>query len=275
MQGDVLERTQEINKLLQKIHPHFYDNSKNLFFMVLTQSCDLVKRGKGEKCKAPYITIVPVRSLDLVFSKHLSQLGCSNVEAELPVMTNKSKGKASEFLQRLFNNNEPGYFFLESESTPLSEDCVAFLNLSIAIKADIHYDKCLAAKVLELNDTFQAKLGWLVGQMYSRVGTPDWEEPSIKKKTDGLLNNIAIWVEDDKIKALEAGYKSFRDSNPDKKMTKADVSQVIKKVPTRKKQALEQVEKIIRDTLGQDENDKVAKLRKRLENDAALTNLLK
>ena len=275
MQGDVLERTQEINELLQSIHPHFYNDQKNLFFMVLTQSCDLVQRGNSRKCKASYITIAPVRSLDLVFDKHLSQLGYSRVEAELPVMTSKSKGKASEFLQRLFNNNETGYFFLDSEGTKLSEDSVAFLTLSIAIKADLHYEKCLEAKVLELTDTFQAKLGWLVGQMYSRVGTPDWDNNLVKEKVKNLLESTSIWVDDDKIKALESEYKSFSSSNPGIKMTKTDVAKAIRNVPTRKQQVLGQVEKIVTETLGQEGADHVLKLRKRLKNDAALTSLLK
>jgi len=50
-------------------------------------------------------------------------------------------------------------------------------------------------------------------------------------------------VEDDKIKALEQNIKVSVILTLIKK-TKADVSQVIKKVPTRKKQVLEQVEKL-------------------------------
>lgn len=274
-QGDVLERTKEINELLEKIHPHFFDNSKNIYFMVLTQSCDLVRRcGDGSNCKATYITITPVRSLDSVLRKSLSQQGFLEVEAELPVMTNKAKGKATEFLFRLFNNNEPGYFYLESEDTALTEDCVAILSLSVAIKADLHYDTCLAAKVLELDDTFQAKLGWLVGQMYSRVGTLDWDTNKIKIKSKGLLENAAIWVDDDKIKALEIGFKTFHDSNPERKMTKRDIVSIIKGVPTLKKQVLEQVETLVLGVFGKNEGDKVAKLSKRLADDPFLSKLL-
>ncbi|MCB0218345.1 MAG: hypothetical protein KDH09_01505, partial [Chrysiogenetes bacterium] len=41
-------------------------------------------------------------------------------------------------------------------------------------EADEHYEKCLERRKLSLNDVFQAKLGWLVGNIYSRVGTEDW-----------------------------------------------------------------------------------------------------
>ena len=33
MQGDVLERTPEIDGLLQEVHPHFYSEQKNRFLL--------------------------------------------------------------------------------------------------------------------------------------------------------------------------------------------------------------------------------------------------
>ena len=57
---------------------------------------------------------------------------------------------------------------------------VAYLKVSIALKSELHYDACLDAKRLELSDEFKAKLGWLVGELYSRVGTTDW----LSKMTD-------------------------------------------------------------------------------------------
>jgi len=275
MQGDVLTRTPEINRLLESIHPHFHNQPKNQFFMVLTQSCDLVLRRNNEMCKSPYITIAPVRSLDLLVERQFAQLGDATVGSELRVMGTKNKTKASEFLQRLFNNNEPGYFYLDSEDTPLPSDCVAFLSLSIAIKADLHYKECLDAKVLQLNDTFQAKLGWLVGQMYSRVGTPDWDTKILGKKVQGILKDAAIWVEDDKVKALENEYQYLLKSDPNAKMSRVQIEKAIKKFPTRKKLVLDQAEKVLAEVLGQEQQDQVKKLRKKLENDMALTSLLK
>ena len=43
-QGDILKRTPELDEILAKVHPHFHQHRKNLYFMVLTQSCDLVIR---------------------------------------------------------------------------------------------------------------------------------------------------------------------------------------------------------------------------------------
>lgn len=66
---------------------------------------------------------------------------------------------------------------------------VAYLKLSIALKSKEHYDKCLAAKKIELADEFKAKLGWMVGNMYSRVGTADWEGIMSAQARMDMLNN--------------------------------------------------------------------------------------
>jgi hypothetical protein len=155
-QGDVLERTPELNAILAEVHPHFFQKEKNLFFMVLTQSCDLVLRGADGGCRAPYISIAPIRTVDSVVSKEVGKLSLP-IAAEVPVLTDKSKTKLSEFLQRLYNNNEPGYFFLEPADTPLPEDCCTYLTLSVPIKAAEHYTK-LIAKRLELDSALTQSL---------------------------------------------------------------------------------------------------------------------
>lgn len=275
MQGDVLRRTPEIDKLLEEVHPHFFKNKENLLFIILTQSCDLSIRKVGDPCKAPYITIAPVRSLDLVVQRHLAQQSGLTLEAEILVLSVKAKSKATEFITRVFNNNEPGYFYLDAEDTELPCDCVAFLNLSIAIKSDKHYQKCLDAKITQLNGTFQAKLGWLVGQMYSRVGTDDIPKDQITKKLKSALKDVALCIEDQKVAALEKAYAEFNRANPDRKMSEQEITKVLVDLPNRKKLVIDQTDKIIRDILGEDNAHLCAKLRKRLDNDSALTSLLK
>ena len=109
MQGDVLQRTSPLNDFLKAVHPHFYQHPKNRYFLVLTQSCDLVIP-QGGQCKAPYISLAPVRSLDLVLDRQLAQSSLAVVKAELPIVTARNKQRLSDFLHRLFNNNEPSYF---------------------------------------------------------------------------------------------------------------------------------------------------------------------
>ena len=274
MQGDVLERTPAIDILLKQVHPHFHDHPKNLYFMVLTQSCDLVVRTPDGRCKAPYISIAPVRALDLVVERHIALADAANVKAELPVVTDKVKSKATEFLTRLLNNNEPGYFFLEGQDT-LGSDCAAFLNLSIAIKSDLHLDTCLGAKILQLRAEFQAKLGWLVGQLFSRVGTQDWEPSALSRKVKAVLKDAAIWVPDATIAHIESEFSKQLSGNPNAKMTAPEISRAVSTAPKKKDAVIEQTAKIIADFLGQDRKDEIAKLRKRLESDSALTALLR
>jgi hypothetical protein len=273
MQGDVLARTPAINKLLEEVHPHFR-NPKNLFFMVLTQSCDLVQRGPGKLCKARYIAIAPVRALDLVVERHFAQQNQAEVRAALPVRGHKSKGKATEFLQRLFNNNESGFFYLDAEDTELPTDCVAFLNLSIALRAELHFHVCLESKVLQLNEAFQAKLGWLVGQLYSRVGTQDWPATTLSHKIKKILADAAIWVDDGHIGALETAYREFATRNPNAAMTFEKITDEITRLPSRKQRVIKRAASVISEALGPEGEVLADRLRRRLESDAALTGLL-
>ena len=274
MQGDVLARSRAVDELLKVVHPHYFQHQKNRYFMVLTQSCDLVQR-TGGSCKSPYITLAPVRSLDLVVERHLAQMPMADVTAKFPVLGGKSKTKASEFLARLFNNNEPGYFFLDGEDTPLESDSVAFLNLSIAIKADLHFQTCLQAKFLQLDATFQAKLGWLVGQMYSRVGTLDWDPSVLKKKVSRVLQEAAIWVEDGKVASLEVAFEAFAQANPGSPMPQTEIARAIAKVPSKKQLVLKEAARVIEDTLGPEQAALAERLRKRLDGDVGIATLLK
>jgi hypothetical protein len=275
MQGDVLQRTPPLDELLKTVHPHFFEHPKNLFFMVLTQSCDLVPRGPGSSCKAPYIAIAPVRSIDLVVERQIAQLNAADVKSALPVVGNKAKNKLSEFMNRLLNNNEPGFFFLDAEGTKLSNDCVAFLNLSIAIKSDLHLQTCIDAKILQLTDTFQAKLGWLVGQMYSRVGTQDMAADRMSKKIADYLTGVALWVDDAKIRALEAKYEQVRQSEPARTMSSEEIASTLRAVPNTKQQVISRATEILTDALGPEHEATARKLSTRLSNDAALTRLLR
>ena len=274
MQGDVLKRTPALDEILKTVHPHFYEHPKNLYFLILTQSCDLVIR-QGGQCKAPYISLAPVRSLDLVLDRRLAQSSQAEVKAELPVVTAKNKQKLSDFLRRLFNNNEPSYFYLNSKDTLLETDCVAFLNLSIAIKADLHFKTCLDAKILQLNDTFQAKLGWLVGQMYSRVGTQDWEPKALNAKVRETLEDAAIWVEDAHARPLVEAFRRLQQARgEDAEMTASEVTQAISSVPSKKQLVMKEADKIIRAAVGNDQVSLAEKIRKRLDNDTNFSSLL-
>jgi hypothetical protein len=272
-QGDVLRRTPEMESLLAEVHPHFHRKAANVYFMVLTQSCDLVRRD-GKPCDAPHITIAPVRALDEVISRQLSLTRLPAVNAELPVLTHTARNKLADFVRRLLNNNEPRYFHLEAAGTGLPHDCCAFLSLSIAIKADLHYDTCLKAKVLQLEDAFQAKLGSLIGQMYSRVGTQDWDPAMLEAKVKALTENAAIYIPHDKAKPIEKACAALQPGIDGNLISKSQIQQVLHNIPKKKKQAMGSVETTLRDVLGQD-HPKIEKILGRLNADPTLNALLK
>ena len=173
-QGDIIKRSPEINGLLEEVHPHYHQSEDYKFFIILTQTCDLIKRGDAPP-KSRYITIAAVRPLNLVVQRYANSLLHDEYDRILNVSDDSRKAKLSQFAERLLNNNEPDYFYLRKEpSVGLMEDHCAFLKLSIALKSELHYPKLLASKILQLTQSFQHKLGYLVGNSYARIGTDDW-----------------------------------------------------------------------------------------------------
>lgn len=198
-QGDILKKTPELLDLIKRIHPH-YAREDYLYFQVLTQTCDLIRRGTG-KCKTRYITLAAIRSLDLVVGRALEDIAEKTLFQDKIFCSDIHKLKLQDQLNKLLNNNDQHHFFLQAEPDyGLSIPCCTQLHLSISIKANEHFDKCLSAKILELSENFRAKLGWLVGNLYSRVGTEDYVPGAIPNITsyeeyvNELLNRYVAWV---------------------------------------------------------------------------------
>ena len=245
-QGDILEKTEELTAVLRDVHPYFL-NAQYKYFIILTQSCDLVRRD-GKSCKSPYITLAAVRSPDSFLSNHfLNNHFATDVNGFL-LMESKEKNRAYQFVERLFNNTEPDYFFLFREDMlDFPESMVASLKVSIALKSDLHYDSCLAAKKIELAPEFQAKLGWLVGNIYSRVGTIDWESimtnAERKHMLESELESRVIIGEREQIKTLK---KQLLEKEPELH-SREDALALIAKIPIKSRydQVIEIIEEII------------------------------
>ena len=103
--------------------------------------------------------------------------------------------------------NQAGILGYKEDALEFPESMVAYLKVSIALKSNEHYDKCLNAKKIELTDEFKAKLGWLVGNMYSRVGTADWggvmSDQSRKEMLNNDLNSMCIIGNKEQLKMLK------------------------------------------------------------------------
>lgn len=175
-QGDIIAKSADVVERIGIAHQYYASAEKYSHFAVITQSCDLVRRG-GE-FKAPYITIAAAKPFRLVVEGFIENNLRAISNSEFRFLNGNSIQKFKDLLERHLNNTEPDYFFIpKGENTGIGEDIIVFLRLTIALKKE-HYEALAAAKVAEIEDVFQAKLGWLVGNIYSRVATPDIEEKS-------------------------------------------------------------------------------------------------
>lgn len=194
-QGDILKKTPELNNVLEEYHSYF-SKDQYTHFLVLTQTCDLVLR-KGDY-KARYITIAAIRSLKDTIAKQLVGLQTAQVQSADLYYSDSHRQKLIEFLRKLHNNNDTDHFFLKaSPKHGLTNDSCAFLQLSVPIKTLEHYKTCCEAKCLELKDGFRAKLGYLVGDLYSRVGTDDYMPtaiPDLPAFDAHLENTLSAYV---------------------------------------------------------------------------------
>lgn len=213
-QGDLLRTTEDLSRILKEFHPHYADNPDYPFLIVLTQSCDLA-RGGGRRHKSRYITLGAVRPLEEVVERELEKYRRSSIENSCQLCPKESRHWIKDFLNKLLNNNLTGYFYLAQEAElKISAPHVAFLALSIAIKSE-HYDVCLDARFAQLREVFQAKLGWLVGEMYSRVGTPDWVPTQLTKEQfeellEEMLEGMTIWVPQGALQKLRVEQETRR-----------------------------------------------------------------
>lgn len=216
-QGDILEKTPELEALLQEVHPH-YTSLDYTHFQVLTQSCDLVRRGKKKECASRYISLAAVRSFDTVIKRIIESEVEKNKKISIDDVywcSDKHRSRVSQQIESLFNNNDKNHFFLKAyPDHGLAQNACTFLHLSIAVRAYEHYDLCLNAKRIELNSNFQSKLGWLVGNLYSRVGTDDFVPGCFSKKEDfdshisDTLDGYIAWVKAEQFAVFKDCHKN-------------------------------------------------------------------
>lgn len=172
-QGDIIGRKDELLEVLRGVHSYFCDE-RYIAFLVLTQSCDLVRRKRGE-CKARHISLATVREMDQVLPGIIHELSGTRYQS---ILLRERKSIAEEFLERLIDQNEQsrGLFYLHpAADAGIAVASLAFLRVTITLRQE-HYDILTKCRVGRLQPEFSNKLGWLVGNLYSRIGTPDWSD---------------------------------------------------------------------------------------------------
>jgi hypothetical protein len=274
-QGDILAPTDELSRVLQSVHPHFCA-PKYVSFVVSTQSCDLVRRPLP---KTSYIALSAVRSLEDVLPRLLEQF---IVPVARRVFRKSDRTRARDFLTRVFNQHEQaqGLFYLHTDTdVGLSENCVAFLRISVSLRAE-HYEVLLRARCGRLASDFRAKYGWLFGNLYSRAASPDWAdrdgggkqlEALITRSLDSCTAHRApIWLEDDLVVGGQNASVEFEDR--DEAELRIELERTRPRVPMEKlaNEVVLQAEKIFAD-----DQPKLLILRNRLMNNGTLRKLVK
>lgn len=263
-QGDVLLPTDGLSSLFDRVLPHFCDR-KYVGFIILTQSCDLVRR-KGV-CTARYINLAVIRQLDAVLAAFLDTV-CDTVREG--VYLTESKLDAKKLLARVFNQNEQnlGLFYLHPDvDVGIGKPSVALLRVSVAFRVK-HYDVIREARTGRLTPEFRNKLGWLVGNIFSRIGTPDWSEQpdgkeTINKLTTRLLQEHALWI-------VRAAKEAAEEAGIDiQKLPREEIAPTLAKhePPPPKDEALACVQRVIRDVLSDVPEKVVERVLQRLRND--------
>lgn len=177
-QGDIISRTDEMIEILNDVFPLFADE-KYTAFVVLTQSCDLVRRSQ-QSCKAQYITLSVVREFEQFLPRLMDEMcGC---EVNGVYLLDK-KSMLEETIRRIVNQNDQsrGLFYLhEDGDAGIAAHSVAMLRITFSLRQS-HYEAIQNSRCGRIDPLFAGKLGWLTGNLFSRVATPDWEEKSNNK----------------------------------------------------------------------------------------------
>jgi hypothetical protein len=276
-QGDLLARTPALRAALATAHSYYAEADDYSHFMVLTQSCDLVRR-KGRPCKSRYVTLAACRPASVVVERHKERQAEKLAGWPAPLMVHSSEKRilAQQLLERLLHNTEDGFFFVRKDSVEgVTQDLCAFLPLSVALRAQEHYDACAGSKIAELQDVFAAKVGWLAGNQYSRVGTPDLED-SIKDpdeyKSDFAREFLAEgyrWLSTLQLRALNEKVQTFQAANPGQELDVETAKVMLEGVPSSERILADQIVAVLsRNNLLADGDMEKAKLL--LSNDRAL-----
>jgi len=280
-QGDILEVTGDLREVLHEVHTHF-DDPRYSRFLVLTQSCDLVRRD-GRSPRTLYINLAAIRPLDDVLPRYLDvvceavQIGRRTVEG---LYINSTKYKAEQFIQRLMNQNEKelGLFYLHPDDTiGIAVPSVALLQVSIALRAQEHYPILEAARRGRLAPVFQSRLGWLAGNLFSRVATREWRRSDMRALGQQLLDgeheapSRPRWVADSYVQAAKKARIDVSGMTMDEVLS--ELENLRPEPPVSR--AAERVCELIREVVGQVTHEQLETLRATLEGDTVFPSLIK
>lgn len=167
-----------------------------------------------------------IRDLETCLSQFLDTV-CDKVSTR--VYLKASKGEAHQLLARILNQNEQalGLFYLhpDTDTIGISDYSVALLRVTVALRAKEHYELLQKARRGRLAGQFRNKLGWLVGNLYYRAGTPDWadqeggEEQLIELIRQFIDSGLYTWVSRSLVNAAKSAGVTVEDIPSDRLMS--------------------------------------------------------
>ena len=206
---------------------------------------------------------------------------CEPVAAHVYVQ--ETKVEANRLLERLFNQNEQalGLFYLHPDAEAgISVPSIALLRVGVTLRV-AHYDILVRSRRGRLQPEFTAKLGWLVGNLYARVGTPDWTETRERRRELKALIQSTLgpsdpevaprWVRQSWVRAAEDKGVELQDLPPDQ--LEAAIQK--HKPPTPKRLAIQQAERIISEVMPGITGEQLRRVRNRLDNDPLFAKALR
>ena len=107
-QGDLLQKTDALKAVIEQANAYYANKETYSHFIVLTQSCDLVKR--GGKCKARYITVAAVRPLEVLVERQIGKYKDAGISFPLQVCHKDKKLNAYQILERHLHNTQDSFF---------------------------------------------------------------------------------------------------------------------------------------------------------------------
>jgi len=151
-QGDVIGRHRLIKEGALTGHQDYLAARSDFpAFCVITQTCDLMANRRVD-----FITLAVIRDLKNIFSAYDA--------------TGNRKNGTKSLLDKIINHRENKGFFYLHVNPPLVGDggAVVDLRTSFALHKK-HYQQILRARTLSLVEAFANKLGWMAGNLLSRI----------------------------------------------------------------------------------------------------------
>ncbi len=151
----------------------------------------------------------------------------------------------------------------------ITSHSVAILRVAISVKAIENYETLVRARVGRLSKEFQPKLGWMVGNLYSRVGVRDWKEEK-EGEEEKIIKEILCFTRKEPIWLDSRLYKKIRKEHPYfNNLSSTEQAKIIKNSsPTPpKEKAIEIIAKTVKQVSPRIPEDALEKIKNRLIND--------